>query len=46
MAKGWRAAKPGSRNVQAPAVRSSCPYPGRAEPGAVCCAPPATSSTG
>src|SRR5215212_4390731 len=29
IANGWRAAKPGSRNVQAPRVRSSCPYPGR-----------------
>ncbi|MEJ8669773.1 hypothetical protein WKI71_19090 [Streptomyces sp. MS1.AVA.1] len=34
IAKGWRAAKPGSRNVQAPRVRSSCPYPGREEAGA------------
>jgi len=31
IANGWRAAKPGSRNVQAPRVRSSCPYPGREE---------------
>ncbi len=31
IANGWRAAKPGSRNVQAPRVRSSRPYPGRAE---------------
>ncbi|GHJ02580.1 hypothetical protein TPA0906_44450 [Streptomyces olivaceus] len=29
IANGWRAAKPGSRNVQAPRVRSSCPYPER-----------------
>ncbi|GHI90683.1 hypothetical protein TPA0905_01540 [Streptomyces olivaceus] len=29
MANGWRAAKPGSRNVQAPRVRSNCPYPER-----------------
>ncbi|CAM5571348.1 hypothetical protein SHIRM173S_11790 [Streptomyces hirsutus] len=29
IANGWRAAKPGSRNVQAPRVRSSRPYPGR-----------------
>ncbi|GAB2882507.1 hypothetical protein GCM10027074_58720 [Streptomyces deserti] len=29
IANGWRAAKPGSRNVQAPRVRSNCPYPGR-----------------
>lgn len=29
IANGCRAAKPGSRNVQAPRVRSSCPYPGR-----------------
>jgi hypothetical protein len=25
IANGWRAAKAGSRNVQAPRVRSSCP---------------------
>jgi hypothetical protein len=31
IANGWRAAKPGSRKVQAPRVRSSLPYPGRAE---------------
>ncbi|GAA2546852.1 hypothetical protein GCM10010398_37390 [Streptomyces fimbriatus] len=29
IANGWRAAKPGSRKVQAPRVRSNCPYPGR-----------------
>ncbi len=29
IAKGCRARKPGTRNVQAPRVRSSCPYPGR-----------------
>ncbi len=29
IANGWRAAKPGSRNVQAPRVRSNWPYPGR-----------------